>query len=150
MGTRALIKINIKNGERVAPLVCIYKQHDGYLSGLGATLCEFLSRKKIINGISGNPDPINTSNGACDFAGQLVYELKERQPLAGVYLYPTDTGDVGQDFTYTVTFAKNTSFDNIDVLNSVSIDCHGDVVEFSGENLLSELRVHIEKEDEEE
>ncbi len=148
MGTRALIKINIKKGEMIAPLVCIYKQHDGYLSGLGATLFEFLNRKKIINGISGSPDPVNTSNGAYDFAGQLVYELKQRQPLAGVYLYPTNTNDVGQDFTYTVTFAKSTSFDNIDVLDSVSIDCYGDVVVFAGENFLSELQAHIEKEDE--
>lgn len=147
MATRALIKINIKQDEMVTPLVCIYKQSDGYLSGLGATLYEFISRKKIVNGIGRDRDPVNISNGAYDFAGQLIYELKERQQLGGVYLYPMDTNDVGQDFTYTVTFVETTSYDGVDVLDSVSIDCLGDEVVFTGENLLSKLKAHIEKDE---
>lgn len=148
MGTRALIKINIKDDESVTPLVCIYKQHDGYPSGLGAMLHEFLSRKKLINGISGKPDPANYSNGVGDLAGQLVCELKNKFALGGVYLYPTDTKDVGQDYTYTVNFSQGKSFDSVDALDSVSIDCYDDEVVFTGDELLSELKAYIEKEDE--
>ena len=148
MGTRALIKINIKDGKSITPLVCIYKQHDGYLSGLGATLHEFLNRKTLINGIGGKPDPANYSNGIADLAGQLVCELKNKFALGGVYLYPTDTKDVGQDYTYTVNFSQGKSFDSVDALDSVSIDCYGNEVVFNGDEMLSEFKAHIEKEDE--
>lgn len=137
MGTRALIKINDVSGGDSTTLVCIYKQYDGYLSGLGATLHEFLSRKVMVNGYAPSADPTTTANGVGDLAAQLIHELKQTNPLGGIYLYRTDTTDAGQDFTYTLNFAPDKN--GIDALQSIDIDSYGTDLKIDSDNILGTL-----------
>lgn len=146
MGTRALIKINDVSGSDSTTLVCIYKQYDGYLSGLGATLHEFLSRKVMVNGYSPSADPTTTANGVGDLAAQLIHELKQTNPLGGIYLYRTDTTDAGQDFTYTLNFAPDKN--GIDALQSIVVDSLDGSTHLAGVGILSVLQSMIDTEGE--
>ena len=48
MGTRSTTKFFNEHSDK--PVCAIYQQYDGYLSGVGKELAEFLSDKKVING----------------------------------------------------------------------------------------------------
>lgn len=146
MGTRALIKIHTLEGGVLRPLVCIYKQYDGYLTGLGATLHEFLSRKTMVNGYSPSADPTTTTNGVGDLATQLIQELKNITPLGGIYLYPIDTSDAGQDFTYTLTYALDNS--GVDKLLSIDVDSLAGSTHLSGVGILHMFESMIDAEGE--
>ena len=58
MGTRSLTRvIETWNDEKTNKLkkqvlVCMYRQYDGYPSGMGSDLAEFLNGGKLVNGIS--------------------------------------------------------------------------------------------------
>ena len=99
MSTRSLTKVN-ENGK---PLVTMYRHCDGYPSGIGAELFEFLDGKVVINGIPMDP-PEKAANGAGDLAAQLVASFKEGNgsPLGGVYLLPINAGDHGQEYEYII------------------------------------------------
>jgi hypothetical protein len=75
MGTRSLTRINIANGDRI---INLYRQFDGYPSGHGKELFEFLNGFEIVNGYSGNEGP-KAANGAGCLAAQLVTHFKSRQ-----------------------------------------------------------------------
>ena len=83
MGTRCLTFVVDDSGEKI---INFYRQFDGYPTGHGAELAEFL------NGVE--------YNGAGCLAAQLVSHFK-KGPM-GYYLYPTSVGDCGQDFEYHV------------------------------------------------
>lgn len=78
------------------PLLSIYQQFDGYPSGVGAELCEFMQGFKIVNGITDRT--IRTANGAGCFAAQLVAHLKKG--IGGVYIYPPGSPD--EEFVYKI------------------------------------------------
>ena len=42
MGTRSLTFVKEQNGRKVSTYVCMYRQYDGYPSGHGLELAEFL------------------------------------------------------------------------------------------------------------
>lgn len=73
MGTRSTITIhNWWDGE---PMVTIYNQYDGYPTGIGATLKDFLEDMSLVNGMhSGLVKPY--ANGMGCLAAQLIKELK--------------------------------------------------------------------------
>jgi hypothetical protein len=73
MGTRA--RVEVFEGEDC--IVSIYRQFDGYPSGLGQELHDFLKPRKIINGIGMDQTAENSANGAGCLAAQLVAHLKE-------------------------------------------------------------------------
>ena len=52
MGTRSLTTIISKYEEKEEKIVTIYRQMDGYLEGHGFDLAHFLSKGKLVNGIS--------------------------------------------------------------------------------------------------
>lgn len=52
----------------------MYRQYDGYPSGHGQELADYLKTFRITNGISG--DPINTANGMACLAAQIVAHFK--------------------------------------------------------------------------
>ena len=95
MGTRSLI--NIKD-EKGATIVTIYQQFDGYLSGVGVELKEFLSGKKLVNGYSGDTSKI--FNGMGDLAALVIKEFK--RGVGGLYIYPTGSENVGEDYVYNI------------------------------------------------
>ena len=83
MGTRCLTFVVDDSGEKI---INFYRQFDGYPTGHGAELAEFL------NGVE--------YNGAGCLAAQLVSHFK-KGPM-GYYLYPVTAEDCGQDFEYHV------------------------------------------------
>ena len=96
MGTRSLTFVY--DDDNTTPIINLYRQYDGYMQGHGRDLANFLSGKRITNGIAG--DSTNTANGMGCLAAQLVAECKTE--VGNFYLYPTSAKDCGQDYEYHV------------------------------------------------
>lgn len=77
----------------------MYRQCDGYPSGLGTELYEFLKDIKIVNGIVPGSEKI--ANGAGCLAAQIVAHFKDGP--GGVYLHHPSSKDCGQDYEYHIT-----------------------------------------------
>lgn len=113
MSTRSLTFVKDDEG---SVLVCLYRQSDGYPTGHGQELKEFLAPFHLVNGIgSRNPQgPI--ANGMGCLAAQLVAQFKT--DVGGIYLYPTDTKDAGQDFVYVIARTKGTDTLSVTIASS--------------------------------
>ncbi len=94
MGTRSLTRV-IEDGKTI---ITLYRQYDGYPSGHGKELADFLKDIRIVNGIGTNQTKV--ANGGGCLAAQLVCNFK-KEP-GGFYLFPTDTVDAGQEYEYDV------------------------------------------------
>lgn len=94
MGTRSLTFVY--DGDR--PLINLYRQFDGYPSGHGAELAEFLAGKRIVNGLSGDTSMV--FNGMGCLAAQLVANFK--QSAGGFYIHSVEDTDCWQDYEYHV------------------------------------------------
>jgi len=105
MGTRSLTRvIETWNDEKTSKLkkqtlVCMYRQYDGYPSGMGSDLAEFLNSGKIVNGIS-LAETERVFNGMGCLAAQMVAHFKDG--AGGYYLYPTNVGKVWQEYEYEI------------------------------------------------
>jgi len=97
MGTRSLTFVYEKYGQVQKPVVNMYRQFDGYPTGHGAELAEFLSEGKMVNGLRFNEEG-KFFNGAGCLAAQLVAHFKKES--GGFYLHPTSVEDCGQDYEY--------------------------------------------------
>jgi hypothetical protein len=75
----------------------MYRQYDGYPTGHGAELAEFLAPFHMVNGLSTN-ETRKVANGMGCLAAQLVANFKDE--AGGFYLYPTSAVDCGQDYEY--------------------------------------------------
>ncbi|MVB00087.1 hypothetical protein GN330_22840 [Nitratireductor sp. CAU 1489] len=96
MGTRAII--HVKNGDKDSDtLVTVYRQFDGYPTGLGDDIKSILGGKAIVNGYN---DPSNVVNGMKCAAAMLIAGLKDG--CGNVYIYPAGTSDVWEEYTYTI------------------------------------------------
>lgn len=95
MGTRSLIHFN--DGEQT--LCTIYRQFDGYPTGRGLELAEWLAGIRVVNGI--RLGDTNIANGCGCLAAQWI--AKEKAGAGGVYIYPPNTKDCWEEYTYTVT-----------------------------------------------
>jgi hypothetical protein len=105
MGTRSLthIKDDVwEDGQQPGPtIVTIYRQMDGYPSGHGKELAKFLAGRTIVNGF-GSGTPGKASNGMGCLAATLVGHLKG-DSIGGIYLYPPDSEDCGEEYIYTIS-----------------------------------------------
>ena len=99
MGTRSLTFVY--DGE--TPIINMYRQYDGYPTGHGAELAEFLAPFHMVNGL-GFDETRKVANGMGCLAAQLVSNFKDG--AGGFYLYPTSAVDCGQDYEYHI-------FDNV-------------------------------------
>ena len=95
MGTRALTFVY--DGDK--PIVNLYRQYDGYPTGHGAELAQFLAEFHITNGISSG-ETRRTANGMGCLAAQVVAFFKES--VGGFYIYSVDATECGQDYEYHV------------------------------------------------
>jgi hypothetical protein len=96
MGTRCLTFVY--DGDEV--LLNMYRQFDGYPSGHGRELAEFLEGMEIVNGY--NPDDKRKiANGMGCLAAQLIARFKVG--VGGFYIEPPSAKDCGQDYEYHVT-----------------------------------------------
>ena len=96
MGTRHLTYIY---GDSDTILLCMYGQWDGYPSGHGADLAQFLnSFDAIVNGIPVG-DKRKMANGMGCLAAQLVAHFKKE--VGQYYIYPPKLGhDCWQEYEY--------------------------------------------------
>lgn len=94
MGTRSLTFVY----EGDEPLINMYRQFDGYPTGHGAELAEFLDGFKIVNGY-GEVKP-KIANGMGCLAGQMISNFKKT--VGGFYIHPVTDTDCCQDYEYHV------------------------------------------------
>jgi hypothetical protein len=94
MGTRSLTFVY----DDKEPMINMYRQFDGYPSGHGSNLAEFLnSFDAIVNGISVG-DNRKIANGMGCLAAQLIAHFKI--DVGGFYMYPVTAKDCGQEYEY--------------------------------------------------
>ena len=103
MGTRCLTFVydgsNSDDGTN-EPIMCIYRQFDGYPSGHGHELAQFLNSKTLVNGYT---DKLSSTeaNGMSCLAAQMIVQFKHG--VGGMYIFAPITGrDHGQDYEYHV------------------------------------------------
>ena len=97
MGTRSLTYVY----ENEAPIICMYRQFDGYPSGHGIGLSKFLTQIEMGNGISGSPELFSFANGMGCLAAQLVAHFKNS--VGGFYIHSTESKDCGQEYEYHIS-----------------------------------------------
>jgi hypothetical protein len=122
MSTRSLTYI--RETEKSAPFVCIYRQCDGYPKGMGSDLKKLLSGFKITNGYNCDDSscatcnkasyehkqsdhdfqPKRVANGINCLAAWIVKGLKDG--IGNVYLYSPNTKEAGQAYEYHLYLAK--------------------------------------------
>ena len=101
MGTRCLTFVysESKSGEAAERIVNMYRQYDGYPTGHGAELAEFLSGGRMVNGLAQTKTVKEiVFNGMGCLAAQLVANFKDG--AGQFYLEPVTTTDCGQDYEY--------------------------------------------------
>ena len=112
MGTRSLTRViprqkglSYDDGHNHVEksVVNIYRQYDGYPTGMGLDLAGFLSELDIVDGFN-LPTPSRIANGTGCLAAQLVQYLKDGP--GNVYLEPitlhSKPGDMWEDYIYTI------------------------------------------------
>jgi len=94
MGTRALTFVY--QGE--TPIINMYRQYDGYPTGHGKELADFLAGGKLVNGLTSRTEPV--FNGMGCLAAQMVAHFKETP--GGFYIHSVTETECGQDYEYHV------------------------------------------------
>ena len=95
MGTRSLTFIYNEHNEAILNL---YRQYDGYITGHGAELAEFLAGKTLVNGFG--KESTDLANGMGCLAASLVAHFKET--VGGFYIHSVTDTQCGQDYEYHV------------------------------------------------
>lgn len=96
MGTRSTIKFYSEFSEE--PILSVYQQYDGYISGVGHSLANWLKDKKIVNGFNvGQTLEKGYANGMGCLAAQFVAAHKTE--IGGLYI---STLDDEQEYNYHV------------------------------------------------
>ena len=106
MGTRSLTRIfntykdEKKNKQVKEQLVNMYRQYDGYPSGHGTELADFLKGGKVVNGIGSRDEKQILFNGAGCLAAQMIAHFKDG--AGGFYIEPITAKNCGQEYEYEV------------------------------------------------
>jgi hypothetical protein len=113
MGTLSLTYVY----DNKEPLVCMYRQFDGYPSGHGKELAEFLSAIEIVNGLrSGSQSKV--ANGAGCLAAQMVGHFKT--DAGGIYLQSVTNRDYDWiDYIYHVYVDSETLSVTVEIQNEL-------------------------------
>lgn len=105
MGTRSLTFVYDENRQVI---INMYRQFDGYPSGHGLELAEFLnSFDEVVNGIPFG-DERKLANGMGCLAAQMIANFKTG--VGGFYIYPVTAKDCGQEYEYHVYHDRITVF----------------------------------------
>ena len=97
MGTRSLTYVY--DGE--TPIMCMYRQFDGYPEGHGQELADFLNQLTVGNGIPEYGNLFTFANGMGDLAAQMLVFFKKTP--GGFYIHPIDFNqDCWQEYEYHV------------------------------------------------
>ena len=132
MGTRTLVHIK----EDKKTIATIYRQYDGYPTGMGDDIKEILNHGMvtILNGFGGQTIPSHFNGMGC-LAAFLIGELKQKK-IGNVYIFPANSKDVGEDFTYTLSEVDGKvklkvveNYENRVIFNGLLKDFDGKTVE---------------------
>ena len=110
MGTRSLTTFIDKWTEektskvKKTKIVTMYRQFDGYPTGHGLELAEFLASGKMVNGIGMEDQRV--FNGMGCLAAQCVKDFKDG--AGGIYLHRGGTINCWEDYRYEVIYDHNT------------------------------------------
>ena len=118
MGTRCLTIFK----EEETEITVLYRQFDGYETGHGKELAEFLKGFEICNGF-GKEKP-KLANGIECLAAQTIAYFKKT--VGGFYIYPTNSRDCGEEYIYYVS-GKAGQEPNIEIE-----DCYDEKTVFDG------------------
>lgn len=105
MGTRSLTtfistwKDEKTNKVKNDKIVTMYRQYDGYPTGHGLQLAEFLAQGKLVNGISSGDKQL-VFNGMGCLAAQVVAEFKDGP--GNIYLHRGGTTNCWEEYHYEV------------------------------------------------
>ena len=114
MGTRSLTKVieryeDFQTKEKKEEiLTTMYRQYDGYPSGHGYELAEWLDKFTIVNGM-GLDEERQIANGASCLAAQMFAHFKDGP--GGIYLYSPFTSDVGEEYLYKIYIEEGAAID---------------------------------------
>jgi len=95
MGTRSLTFVY--QGD--TPIINMYRQYDGYPTGHGRELADFLAPFTVVNGLT-NGQGRKVANGMGCLAAQLIAHFKDSP--GGFYIHPVTDTECGQDYEYHV------------------------------------------------
>lgn len=98
MGTRSLTTALNNKGEEI---MVLYRQYDGYPSGHGQDLKNFLEDFQICNGFGREQETGKWANGMGCLAAQLVSHFKTE--IGEFYLHKSGTRDICEEYIYTIT-----------------------------------------------
>ena len=105
MGTRSLTtfistwKDEKTNKVKNDKIVTMYRQYDGYPTGHGIELAEFLSQGKLVNGISFGEKQL-VFNGMGCLSAQVVAKFKDG--AGNIYLHRGGTTNCWEEYSYEV------------------------------------------------
>lgn len=108
MGTRSITTIIDNAWGRNTKVCTMYRQYDGYPSGHGKELAEFLAPIVVVNGI-GLDETRKIANGAGCLAAQMVQHFKESAGPGGIYLEAPRLKMDGEDYSYRIIVEENLS-----------------------------------------
>lgn len=153
MGTRCTTTVW---GGQDTPLITFYRQFDGYPSGHGQELADFLNGYEIVNGIvvSREPRPMKQANGMSCLAAQIIthfksnvenYDfvktedgaersLREGDHIGNIYIQSHDTAG-SEAFHYDVKYNR----DNEQLLIVVDNQSEWTVEEFDGDYIQQQM-----------
>lgn len=100
MGTRSLTHIKDESG---ITLLTFYRQMDGYPTGHGQELADFINRFTLVNGMGLNETPKKIANGMGCLAAQILAYFKDQHGVGGIYVQRPDAEDCGEEYTYIVS-----------------------------------------------
>lgn len=113
MSTRSITHIYEMQNLRPDKIVCSFFRHcDGYPSGHGQDLAEWLKDKALVNGIGDNFVVGRDFNRAGTMAVQLMAHI---QALSGCEVIPTGSTTSDQEYTYHVKYDGRFTINDVPV-----------------------------------
>ena len=109
MGTRSHTHVIETWGDEETLLCTIYRQMDGYPTGQGEAIAEFLRGLVVVNGItlSKNKKKVRRANGGGCLAAQLISHLKDG--IGSIYMVKPGEDSDGIDYEYHVIVKQTNS-----------------------------------------
>lgn len=145
MGTRSLTtfsstwKDEKTEKRKVVKIVTMYRQYDGYPSGHGMELAQFITQGKMVNGFGADPGLV--FNGIGCLAAQVVAHFKKGP--GNIYLHRGGQTNCWEEYRYEVIFDEDT-----EELTFKCIEVHGKPVTLYEGNAQDFIAKFTEKEEE--
>jgi len=114
MGTRSITHIKQMPSLGDEIICSFYRGFDGYLSGHGKELSEFLSGKRLVNGIGSSFEEGVDFNRAGQMAPYLITHLSKINS-SGMEIIPTGSQEDHIDYIYTISYNEELNRFRIDV-----------------------------------